>query len=378
MKRLKRLSLLAIACITSIVVIFSWHPPIHSQEQIRLQASPALEQVVPATDPVRLTLTLVDENQQPLPNAKVQVKLFTPPKTPWFTSDFPIVEGTQLLDLTDIATNGELTIAPVLPVRGSYRLDVAVTPETTDAFRPFAQSLTFSVPENPVKYRNVAILIAILLLAGLGSGWILGGDQTVQPGEIAPRPVRMMLSLGIILAIVVLLVINISAELASAHGEAAHDGVTVPAAVQQSQGIRAELSGDITATVGKMAAQTVAITDAAGNPFSEVNLRIQVVGLEHDELVFSHKTKPDAKGVFSWQEQFFDGAPHQITVDVTPLAGSNQPFAPFQVAHPVEVEGIAPPLPVRLIGLLYFTAVYVLGLGLGFLLHRRVRQVPVS
>lgn len=45
-----------------------------------------------------------------------------------------------------------------------------------------------------MKYRNLAILAAILLSVGFGGGWILGSDQTVRDGEIAPQPVKMLLS----------------------------------------------------------------------------------------------------------------------------------------------------------------------------------------
>lgn len=112
--------------------------------------------------------------------AEAQVSLLTPSKTPWLTSDFPIVEGTPLLTFTDVAPAGELTFEPVLPIRGQYQMEVAVTPRVTGAFEPFEQTLTFSVPENLVKYRNAAILVAVLLLAGLGSGWVLAAPAVQQ------------------------------------------------------------------------------------------------------------------------------------------------------------------------------------------------------
>ena len=288
-----------------------------------------------------------------------------------FTSDFPIVEGAQLLELTDITENGQLTVAPVLPIRGKYQMQVEVTPVEASAFSPFTQSLLLAAPENPVKYRNTAILLAILLLTGFVSGWIVGGDQTLQPGEAAPRPARMLLSTASMIAIIVLLVINISAEIVSAQESGGFSGGAPNAVVQQSGGIRAELSGDTFAMVGRMAAQTVTITDEAGQPVSDVELNIQVLGLEHDELVFFHETTPNENGIFSWREQFFDGAPHQVTVEVTPLEGSNQSFQPIQIGHEIDVAGIAPPLFVRFVSLLYFTAFYAISLAIGFWLHRR-------
>lgn len=176
--------------------------PVASQTAIQFQTNPPLSQVVPATEPTQLTIQAIDANQKPLANANIQLRLLTPAKTPWFTSDFPIVEGTTLLKLSAIAPSSRLQFEQTLPIRGTYRTEVSVTPQIVGAFEPFEQVITFSVPENPVKYRNLAILVAILLLTGLRSGWVLGGNQTLRAGEIAPQPVRILLSGTIVLAIV--------------------------------------------------------------------------------------------------------------------------------------------------------------------------------
>ncbi|WP_298914341.1 hypothetical protein [uncultured Nostoc sp.] len=48
-------------------------------------------------------------------------------------------------------------------------------------------------------------------------GWVIGGQQELQQGEIAPHSVRLLLSGLTVLAKVTLLVINISAEVAEGH-----------------------------------------------------------------------------------------------------------------------------------------------------------------
>lgn len=374
MKLIKYLGFFLAAAVSAIVWLCAL--PGVSQTAIQLQTNPPLNQVVPATAPTQLTMQVVDSNQAPLANANIQLRLLTPAKSPWFTSDFPIVEGTTLLELDAAAPSGKLQFAQTLPIRGTYRAEVRVTPQLAGAFEPFEQIISFAVPENPVKYRNLAILAAILLLSGLGSGWVLGGNQSLQAGEIAPQPARMLLSGATIFAIVVLLTINITAELAESHAgnPMASTAPTAPA-VQQTQNVRVQLAGATEATVGQLATQTVKITDAATSaPLPDVAVKLQVVGLEDNEPVFSFVGQPNQAGELTWQQQLFDGAPHQVTATVAPIVGNPRQFSPIQIAHQVEVEGIAPPLYIRFISLIYFTAFFTASSIAGIVLRRRCLQ----
>ncbi|MBD2088286.1 hypothetical protein H6F67_00150 [Microcoleus sp. FACHB-1515] len=353
--------------------------PAASQTAVRLQTSPPLSQVVPNTEPVQLTVQAIDVNQQPIADANIQVRLLTPPKTPWFTSDFPIVEGTTLLELGAIAPAGKLQFEQVLPIRGTYRLEANVTPQTAGAFEPFEQILTLAVSENSVKYRNVGILITILLLTGFGGGWVIGGDQTAREGEIAPQPVRMLLSAATLLAIVVLLTVNITAEIAEARSPHHSAAASADPAIAQAQGIRVELLGDRQATVGQTATQTILVTDTTTQePIANTAVNLQAIALEHNERVFTFAGVTDQSGKLTWQQQFFNGAPHQVSATIAPETNSSRQFAPIQVAHEVEVEGIAPPLTIRLISLIYFTAIFVVGLIAGFLGHRRFQARSIA
>lgn len=377
MKLIKYLGFFLAAAVSAIVWLCAL--PGVSQTAIQLQTNPPLNQVVPATAPTQLTIQVVDSNQAPLANANIQLRLLTPAKSPWFTSDFPIVEGTTLLELDAAAPSGKLQFEQTLPIRGTYRAEVRVTPQLAGAFEPFEQVISFAVPENPVKYRNLAILAAILLLSGLGSGWVLGGNQSPQAGEIAPQPARMLLSGATILAIVVLLTINISAELAESHAgnpmaSMASTAPTAPA-IQQTQNVRVQLAGATEATVGQLAIQTVKVTDAeTGAPLPDVAVKLQVVKLEDNEPVFSFSGQPNQAGELTWQQQLFDGAPHQVTATVAPIVGNPRQFSPIQIAHQVEVEGIAPPLYIRFISLIYFTAFFTASLIAGIVLRRRCPQ----
>ncbi|HEY9693163.1 MAG TPA: hypothetical protein V6D15_13205 [Oculatellaceae cyanobacterium] len=343
----------------------SLNPP-----KIEFTTVPPLNQVLPVNQPVTLSMQAVDQHGKPLKNVKIRSALFTPPKTPWFTTDFPIVEGTQLLDLEAIALNGKLQLQQVLPIRGNYQLIVDVQPLDGKSFQATRQIIQFSVPENSVKYRNFAILAVILLCAGLGGGWVIGGRQIIQSGEIAPQQVRLLLSGGILVAIASLLVVNISAEFAESH-QHQHQAPHNQAKNQLSLPLNVQWLGDDSTHVGQLAAMGVQLTDPkTGKAVKDVDLKIKATQIEHNQTVFVYQGLSDVNGKLIWQQQFFDGAPHQVEIEVSPKVGASNKFQSFTFFKEIEVEGIAPPLMVRLISLGYFTAILVVGLLLGLWVRR--------
>ena len=388
MLKFKRSALISVICLIGIVfygwIGFSQTP----QPSIRLTTSPVASEIKPfeaeATSPqppVQLTLQAIDASGRSVENAKMRLQILTRSQNPWFTTDFPIVEGTTLLDLEAIAPKGELQIQQMLPIRGTYKLLVDVMPIVPNAFAPIHQTLTLSVPENWVKYRNLGILAAILLAAGLGGGWLIGGGQPTQPGEIAPQRVRLLLSGVTVVAIAALLHVNISAELGQSHRSMAMSHMTedVPTSDKpsklQSQGLEMQLSGDSSAIVGQLAKLQVGVIDVkTKQPITDVALRIKTTQLENNWVAFAYQGIPDSTGKLAWQQQFFDGAPHNIEVEVAPQSIAARQFQPFQVAQNIPVEGVAPPLFVRLISLTYMTGIVGVGLLLGLWLQRRRTQ----
>lgn len=354
------------------------------KSSIRLITEPPLSQILPfqaeATrpqSPVRLTLQALDEASKPLENAKIRLQILTPPKNPWFPTDFPIVEGTELLNIEAIVPKGELQIQQILPIRGNYQLLVEAKPIVADAFQPIQQIITVSVPENWVKYRNFAILAIILLVLGLVGGLVLGGKQEIKPGEIAPQRVRLLLSGAIIVAIATLLIINISAEVADSHS--LHHNDQAPnsePAVQKIEGIEAKITGDVQATVGQSAKLEVQVLNPQTNqPVTDVLMKIKATQLEDKWVAFAYEGMADVNGKLTWEEQFFDGAPHKVEVEISPKPEAKQQFSPLRVAKNIAVEGVAPPMQIRLIVLAYFTSIIVVGLLLGLRLKRKLFYV---
>jgi hypothetical protein len=356
-----------------------------SQSQVLLSTNPPLEKILPfeaGTDrkqsPVTFKLQAVDAGGKLLTNALIKLQISTPPRNPFLTTDFPIVEGTELLELEAAAPNGKLEFEQMLPIRGNYQIQVNVSPLVANAFASYQQTLNLNVRENPVKYKFFAVIAAILLSLGLLGGWVIGGQEEIKEGEIAPQSVRLLLSALTVVAIVTLLFINITAEVAEAHGDAhSPKNEKIAPSISQSQGMEVRITGDKLATVGTLANLAVEVKDSTtGAAIKDVGLRVKAIALEDNLTVFAYQGFPNSEGKLIWQEQFFDGAPHKVEVEAISLPESSRQFPVVKVAQSMEVEGIAPPMYIRLIGLFYFTAIVGMGMAIGLLIQHK-RELPV-
>ena len=368
------LFLLGIAAVLVILVLNL--APTHATSSLTVETNPPLNEVVPFTDPVALSLTALDETGAPVTDAIFDITLLTPPKTPWLTSDFPIVEGTTLLATTLEAADGTAAFETTLPIRGPYQLQVGVSPQVPGSFEPYTEAVTLQVPENPAKYWNALILVSVLFLIGLGGGWIIGGEQDVRLGETAPRRVQWLLSSAAMIVIATLLTISFMTERAEAHGD--HDHGESEAALEElleanpvPAEITAELVDQAPAIVGQLVPFSVTVADVNGSNIENAVINIEAQAMGYDRPVLRLSGQSDAQGTFIWQQQFFDGAPHKVMVQVAPDPSSDVPLEPFALAERIEVEAVAPPILTRLIGLTYFTAFLAAGTALGYWLKQR-------
>lgn len=387
-RSIKPIALLSLICAIALICSRS---AIVSQPQstVRLTTDPPIGQILPfeaeavvTPKPPRLTVQALDAAGQPLTSAKIHLQILAPAPTPWFTTDFPNVEGAKLLDVEAIAPNGELQVQQMLPIRGTYQVHVNVTPTVTPAFAPFKQTLSLDVSENALKYRNFAILAIVLLVVGLSGGWIIGGKQQIATGEIAPQQVRLLLSGMTVLAIIALLIVNISAEIAESHGNdhssMAHQAtptaqsLSSESGISRSQGLEVRLVGDRQAIVGQPANLKVQLIDTKSErPVTDALLHVKTTAVEGEWVALDFQSLPNAAGELQWLATFLDGAPHKLEVEVSPKTVGVRQFQPFQVAQEIEVEAVAPPLSVRFITLVYLTVIIVVGLAIGMQLKRR-------
>ncbi|PSB31700.1 hypothetical protein [Chlorogloea sp. CCALA 695] len=344
---------------------------------IQLTTSPPVGQFYPfeaeATkpqSPTLLTLTARNSAGELLANSLFKVQIFTPPNTPFLATDFPVVEGTTLLELAAIAPEGKVQFQQMLPIRGKYKLLVNVTPIAANQFSPIEQTLTLDVPENPVKYRNYAILLVVLLAVGIGGGWVMGKQSLPQRGEIAPVRVRLLLSGAVLVAIASLLVVNVSAEVSKSHDH--FHATPEETTVSNNSQLQVQISGDNYARVGELANLQVSAIDAKTNqPLTDVTFKLKTTQLEDNWVAFAYEGIPDATGKLKWQQQFFDGAPHKLEVEAIPNSANSQ-FKPIVATEEIEVAAVATPLPNRLISFGYLIGTVIIGLAIGLTSRRRI------
>jgi hypothetical protein len=343
-----------------------------SQPFVRVETEPSnilpFEAEAQSTQsPTKFVFKVFDGKGRPIENAKIQLMAIAPAKNIWFTTDFPVVEGTKLLQLQGNVVGGEFRLEKMLPIRGKYQIIAKVIPNNSNDFSPFEEKLTLSVGEFSGKYINFAILLAILLAVGFTGGLVIAGKQNLQEGEKVPKKVRLLLSSTILIAIATLLYVNISAEIVDSHHSHSSSSIQGSLPEVNSQDLKVEILGDNYATVGTPSSLGIQVINSKTNlPITDVNLKIKTIQLEDGWSNFVYQTIPDSRGQFNWQEQFFDGAPHRVEVEVTPLDPTKFEFKSFTVTKTIEVEGIAPPLIVRLIVLAYLITIVIIGFLLGF------------
>jgi hypothetical protein len=103
--------------------------------------------------------------QLPEKNSKnIHIKIFTP--SYWFIgTDFPVVEGTEFLDVTTITNQeGVYNFQIVFPIRGTYKMEI------TDLSSNQTYLCNLVIYEHPSEIKNFIILLSILFIVGFISG----------------------------------------------------------------------------------------------------------------------------------------------------------------------------------------------------------------
>ena len=113
MSKFKIAAFVSAICLMGVVFYSSVVSSQTPKPTVHLSTEPPLSQILPfeaeATvppSPVRLTLQAVDATGKSLENARIRLQILTPPRNPWFPTDFPIVEGTELLNIEGVAPKG--------------------------------------------------------------------------------------------------------------------------------------------------------------------------------------------------------------------------------------------------------------------------------
>ena len=312
---------------------------------VELTTVPAREDIRPDGEPARVTLRALLRGT-PLPGGQLTLRLTAPPRSTVLSTDFPHVEGTPLLVFTTLLPeDGTITFDYVFPIRGVYTvaLDLAPLPGGP-AFRSTSLHTTLAIAEAPEEVRNAWLLVLGLFVLGLFVGHVFARSAAARDAV----PSRVLLLPGVLLG---LLLAAASAVMAApAHTHTPQEGQEAQT-VYGSEGWAFQVRPQpATATVGQLVELTLALTHAH----------------QEEEKVVFRTTLHTQGGTLTPQLQFFDGAPHRLTVTARPDTGAAPTVAPLTVTQDLEVTALHPPLGVQLRLLLLLLGVLVIGMAVGF------------
>ncbi len=298
---------------------------------IEFQTDRPLDQVHPQHDKVQFEFFIKGADGLPLSAAKIHVKLLAPATQLLFSTDFPLVEGSVLLDAELVADQGRFAFSFVPPIRGMYRIEAAVIGD--DGGRAFHQEWQAAIAENPEKIRNLTVFLLILFGIACVSGVVLGLSSNRR------SPIQ---GLAAWLLIVFLLPGGSQLE---AHGGADHAAPRLPSpavALPGNQGEQLELKLlTDQPRVGELTEISSTLRQASGE-IIPARYQLRFIQVEHAITVFQTEVVVP-EGSLHWKGQLYDGSVHRIEVDAVPLGQAAQGPPGMHAAMEVAVEGVAPP-----------------------------------
>jgi hypothetical protein len=275
-------------------------------------------------------LTLEKPGQSSAGEEWLTVRLDGPPPGVFFSTDFPVVEGSRLFEARLPVVNGKTEWRQLLPIRGEYRLTVYfVGASGVNVERTF----TFYVHENRKKWLVLGSFALGLFLIGAIAGRIFSA-----PGK--GKRVQHCILLALCLASL--------GTLADA------------ACAQENQKQKSAVKLDVSpARVGRLARVQWSLRPAGfdGNP--SAHLSIIITQLEKNTVVFAIEKLPVA-GEFSLDYQFTDGSSHRVSAVAITSDGEI-----VRDDHLVSVSALAPPWRAQLPALVLFLLLILSGLLLG-------------
>ncbi len=306
-------------------------------EDIRLQTLPALDKARPFSGPVKILLTIVDNDENPIEAGRVRARLYAPLPSRLFSTDFPHVEGTLLLDMELPFSNGSVAWEYLFPIRGDYRLEVELADPSKENIK---RVFNLSVKEHRYKLFYLGCLLVVLFLLGLIAGRLFTGQR-------ANHGLNMKLSL--FLSILPLAM-----------------GLTGDIQTKKETGSKPVTGLEVSpAVVGKISWVHWNLMDPrTGEPVAS-RLSLAITHLEKGKQIFSIKNVP-TEGNFMLGFQFADASDHLLAV-----VAESEDSGPVQEKRVMTVTGLDPPRETFFPPMILFLAVLALGLATGRISCRR-------
>jgi len=303
---------------------------------IFLKTTPKIELLRPFADPATLSLLVTRADGRPVTQGVVAIVLDAPKPGTLLSTDFPLVEGSRLLEMVLPLRRGRAEWKYLFPIRGNYRLSVNFVDADGQG-----TSKDFPIPvlEERQKWLWLGLFCAGLFLIGFSAG------------RIFTTPARG----GMITALLAL-------SLAVVANVGGHDPPPTQAVSNPQSAL--EIDG---AVVGKLTRLRWRPSDAA---VVNRQLSLAITHLEKRKIMFAVDRVPVASE-FGLKFHYPDGAEYRVNA-VAESPGQ----APVRAEQLVAVTGIEPAMMAQIPALLFFLSVILLGLGAGRFSFRYHHRAP--
>jgi hypothetical protein len=292
------------------------------------KTSPRLELLRPLDEVATLSVLVTAADGKPVNQAWIEVRLEAPKPGRLFSTDFPLVEGSRLIEMRLPLRQGKTEWKYVFPIRGEYRLDLDLV--TVDG-KKASKAFPFEIRENRKKWLLLGLFTLALFAFGVVAGRLFTSSVPSHARKVAAC----------------LLLVNgwgMSTQLLAAQegGKAYFGRLEIePATVGKPSAVRWRLEGD-----GGARKPTVALT-------------LMITHLEEEKTVFSIERIPVAEE-FAMNFHFTDGAAYRVT------AIANVPGRGVKrTEQNLSVSGVEPPTGTMIPAILFFLTVIAFGLVAG-------------
>ena len=321
---LKRLLVFVFLVLGSLFGTQSWA----EQLNVYLKTTPRPESLRPFGDPANLSLLVTGIDGRPVNQGTVLVRIDAPSAGLFFSTDYPLVEGTPLIELRLRLVRGRANWKYLFPIRGAYRLAVDAA---ADDGRKASRTFDIDVRENRTKWLVLGAFSAGLFALGLVAGRIFTGTRAN----------------GIAL---------VAASLFAATPE--------NTSVRQLQPADLAVLKIEQATVGKPAEVQWSLARGRSGD-GPATLSLTITHLEKQKVVFAVDKIPVA-GEWSIKFHFPDGAEYRVAA-LAQIPG----LTPVRTEEAVSVIGVEPPAGPMARAWAYFIALIAGGLAVGRWSKRR-------
>jgi hypothetical protein len=309
---------------------------------IYFKAAPRLELLYPYSDPATFTLLVTGADGKPVAHGRVAIRLDAPERGRFFSTDFPLVEGSRLLDMSLPLRQGRAEWKYLFPIRGEYRLAVEVTAlDEQKAIKTFA----LGIREHKQKWLFLGIFSLALFALGVIAGRIFTSSKSGRTREFSAC---LLFLLGGLMSIETAL-----AQETETRGQFGWLEID-PAIVGKPSGVRWRLGGE-----EKTDGKTVLLT-------------LTIAHLEKGKTVFAVERLPVEKE-FAMSFQFTDGAEYRVTA-IAYVTGGRM----LRTERNIAATGVEPPARAMIPAIGFFLAVIAVGLATGRWSRRAAKAANIT